>query len=122
MKIFFRRVVILSALAFIPKTVMAADPLAVAPDMYSLLFENQQVRVMKVKFQPGQKIKEHSHPDHYVVVEKPGKLRVFTKDGEHQDVDLKQDQVLWMPAQTHWAENIGSTPVELVVNELKPAH
>lgn len=97
----------------------AQDPIQVAPQMYKLLFENQHVRVLKVTFKPGEKIKEHSHPDHYVVVKTPGKLKIHKPDGTSTDADLKADQVLWIPAETHWAENMGKTTVELIVNELK---
>jgi quercetin dioxygenase-like cupin family protein len=100
---------------------MAQDPLVVAPEMYRLLFENERVRVMEVTFQPGQKIAPHSHPDHYVYVAEAGKIRIFSPDGTSTDADLQVGQVLWLPAQTHWAENIGTTTVRLIVNELKDA-
>ena len=111
---------VLTLLLMVPQMVRAADPLKVAPDMYSLLFENDQVRVMKVVFKPGQKIAEHSHPDHYVVVSHPGKLKITKKDGTSTDVELKTNEVLWIPAETHWAQNTGTTEVELIVNEMKP--
>jgi beta-alanine degradation protein BauB len=97
------------------------DPLVVAPDMYKLVFDNERVRVMEVEFQPGQKIGKHSHPDHYVYVLTTGKLRISKPDGTSSDVDVKAGQVMWIPAETHWAENIGATPVRLSVNELKEA-
>jgi len=28
-------------------------------------------------------------------------------------------KVVWVPAETHWAENIGKTPVRILVSELK---
>ena len=38
----------------------------------------------------------------------------------HIDVaNLSAGQVLWIPAETHWAENTGKTKVRLLVNELK---
>lgn len=97
----------------------AQDPLKVAPDMYKLLFENDRVRVMEVTFTPGQKIAKHSHPDHYVYVVEPGKLKISKPDGSIADADLKEGDVVWIPAETHWAENAGSTTIKLIVNELK---
>ena len=98
---------------------LAQDPLAVAPEMYKLLFENERVRVMEVTFQPGQKIAPHSHPDHYVYVAEAGTLRLFHPEGEPSDVTLQVGQVIWIPAETHWAENAGTTTIRLIVNELK---
>lgn len=106
-------------LMILVKSALANDPLQVAPNMYHLLFENDEVRVMKVDFKPGQKIEKHSHPDHYVVVEKPGTLRIWKEDGSSSDVELKKDQVVWIPAETHWAQNIGKTEISLIVNERK---
>jgi quercetin dioxygenase-like cupin family protein len=100
-------------------TARAQDPLAVAPEMYRLLFENERVRVMEVSFQPGQKIAAHSHPDHYVYVAEAGTLRIFKPDGTSTDVTVNVGDVVWIAAETHWAENIGATPVRLVVNEIK---
>lgn len=97
----------------------AQDPLDVAPEMYRLLFENERVRVMEVTFQPGQSIKPHSHPDHYVYVAEGGKLRISHPDGTSMDAALNVGDVVWIPAETHWAENIGDSVVRLIVNELK---
>lgn len=97
----------------------AEDPLVAAPERYKKLFENDRVRVMEVYFNPGDKIKPHSHPDHFVTVLEPGKLKIFKPDGSASEVDLAKEQVLWIPAETHWAENTGKTRITLLVSELK---
>ncbi len=101
------------------QSIWAADPLQVAPEMYKLLFENERVRVMEVTFKPGEKIAEHSHPDHYAYVAEAGQLKITKPDGTVSNADLKAGQVMWIPAETHRAENTGTTQVRLVVNELK---
>ena len=98
----------------------APDPLAVAPDMYKLLFENDKVRVMAVDFQPGQKIAKHTHPnEHFLTVLKPGTITIFKEDGTSAINQLKTDQVVWVPAETHWAQNTGTSEVKLLVTEVK---
>lgn len=97
----------------------AADPLEVAPTMYSLVYQNDRVRVMQVVFKPGEKIAKHSHPDHFIYVLEPGKLKISHPDGTSMDADFKVGQVVWIPAETHWAENTGATEVKLLVTELK---
>jgi len=100
---------------------MSQEPLTVAPDMYRLLFENERVRVLECTFQPGQKIGQHSHPDHSVYVAEAGTIRIHKPDGSYVDVVLELGQVIWIPAETHWGENIGSSVIRLVVTELKEA-
>lgn len=119
MKIRIRIASVVAALFVSAGFVAAQDPLAVAPGMYRLLFENDRVRVMEVTFQPGQKIAPHSHPDHYVYVAEGGTLRISKPDGSATDATVKPGDVLWIAAETHWAENVGTTVVRLVVNELK---
>ena len=109
----------LGAIFLMSRVSVAADPLEVAPDMYKLKFENDRVRVMEVTFQPGEKIAEHSHPDHFVVVEEGGKLQISHPDGSVMDADLKVGDVVWINAESHWAVNTGTTVVRLLVTELK---
>ncbi len=112
---------LLSITLLAPSLALAApDPLAAAPDMYKLLFENEKVRVMEVTFKPGQKIAEHSHPhEHFVTVLKPGTLTIHHADGTAAVNELHTDQVVWLPAETHWAQNTGKTEVKLLVSEMK---
>jgi len=74
---------------------------------------------MEVTFKPGQKIAPHSHPDHAVYVAEAGKVKISKTDGSSMEADLKVGQVLWIPAEIHWAENISNTQIRLVVTELK---
>src|ERR1041385_4985065 len=97
MKKFIQTVVAGLLLSFPAAMLRAADPLEVAPGMYSLLFQNDRVRVMQVVFKPGEKIAKHSHPDHFVYVLEAGKLKISHPDGTFMDADLKVGQVLWIP-------------------------
>jgi quercetin dioxygenase-like cupin family protein len=97
----------------------AQDPMQVGPNIYKLLFENERVRVFEVRFKPGEKIALHSHPDHVVYVLDDGKLKLSYPDGKSVEVVLKAGQTLWIPAETHAAENVGSTDAHSLVVELK---
>lgn len=114
-----KKLMSLISLTFICGVAYADDPLDVAPGMYKKLFENEKVRVMEVTFNPGDKIKQHSHPDHFVTVLEPGKLKIFKPDGSANEMELTKEQVIWIPAETHWAENTGKSRVKLLVSELK---
>ena len=115
--------VLLAVSLFAPLMAFAApapDPLAAAPEMYKLLFENDKLRIMEVTFKPGQKIARHTHPnEHYVTVLEAGTLTIHHDDGTANVNELKVNQVVQIPAETHWAENTGKTEVKLLVTETK---
>lgn len=100
-------------------TLFAEDPLKAAPTMYKMIYENDRVRVLEVTFKPGEKIASHSHPDHYVYVLQGGMLKITKADGTSIDADLKVGDVVWIPAETHWAESKSAGTIRLLVNELK---
>ncbi len=95
------------------------DALKAAPDVYSLIMENERIRVLNVKFKPGQKAVMHSHPDHVIYVLKDGKLKITLPDGKSNEVSLKVGQAIWMQEGQHAAENIGTTEANNLVVELK---
>ncbi len=95
------------------------DTLKAAPDVYTLIMENERIRVLNVKFKPGQKAVMHSHPDHVIYVLKDGKLKISLPNGQSNEVDLKTGQAIWMQAGQHVAENIGNTEANNLVVELK---
>ena len=97
----------------------AQDPLTVGPDIYRLILENERVRVLEARFQPGEKIGPHAHPDHVVVVTSAGKLAVTAASGKVQEFDAKVGDTFFIAAETHSAENVGTTEFACVVTELK---
>ena len=100
-------------------TAWAQDPVKVAPDIYTLVFENERVRVCDINFEPGEKIEPHSHPDHFLYILSAGTLKISKPDGTTSDFTGTPGQVVWIPAEKHWAENVGKTPVHALVVELK---
>ena len=95
------------------------DPAAVAADVYTLLLENDRVRVFDVRFKPGQQAVMHGHPDHVVYVLADYTLDLMLSDGSRQQVPLKAGQILWIDAGPHAAQNIGTTEGHSLVIELK---
>lgn len=95
------------------------DPLQVAGNVYSLIMENEYVRVLDARFKPGAMAVMHSHPNHVVYVLADGILKLTTPDGKSMNVELKQGQALWMQAGQHAAENIGKVEAHNLAIELK---
>ena len=95
------------------------DPLDVASNVYKLKMENDRVRVFDVTFRVGDKAVMHYHPDHVVYVLEGGKIKL-TSQGKKTDVlDLVDGDAIFLNAQSHEAENIGESTIELLVVELK---
>ena len=61
----------------------------------------------------------HSHPAYVIYVLAGGKARNHTADGSTTDVDYATGATSYRQAVTHWAENIGTTTIRLVLVELK---
>jgi quercetin dioxygenase-like cupin family protein len=96
------------------------DVLTAAPDAYSLLLENDRVRVMEVRLKPGQKAPMHDHPDDHVVnVMKDANFRLSFPDGKSMEIELKSGKTLWMESGAHETENIGSSEGVNLVIEIK---
>jgi beta-alanine degradation protein BauB len=95
-----------------------SDPLGVASNVYKLKMENDRVRVFDVTFKIGDKAVMHHHPDHVVYVLEGGKMKL-TSEGKTDILDLKDGDAMFLNAQSHEAENIGQSTLELLVVELK---
>jgi quercetin dioxygenase-like cupin family protein len=100
----------------------SSDPVVAFPTHYSVLLENDAVRVLKIAYQPGDKTAMHHHPDGIVIGLGSGNKTRFTlPDGKTQDAELPLDGALYMPAGDHSPENIGTAPVDAILVEFKRA-
>jgi quercetin dioxygenase-like cupin family protein len=97
----------------------AQDAVAADPVHYSVEFENGQVRVLRVVYGPHEKSVMHEHPDSVAVYLTDGHIRITLPDGRTGEPHVKAGQAMWHPSGAHLIENLGSTPFELVLTELK---
>lgn len=81
--------------------------------------DNSSVRVLESTLNPGQKEQLHSHPASVIYVVSGGKVRNHMADGTSVDGQLVAGAVVYREPLTHWAENIGTTPIHLIITELK---
>ena len=100
-------------------TASADDPLKVDSMHYKLEFENEQVRVLRVKVGPHEKTTMHGHPASVVIFLNDGRVKFSYPDGKTQEAQAKAGQVQWDNAVKHAGENLGDKPVEVIVVELK---
>jgi beta-alanine degradation protein BauB len=97
---------------------MSLDPAVTNPDYYKVVFENDRVRVLEYKDEPGQSTTPHEHPDSVMYTMTSFRRRLVTGDAA-REVRLEAGTVGWLPAQQHHGENIGDTPTHVIFVELK---
>ncbi len=86
-----------------------------------VLFENERVRVIEATYAPGMTHDMHSHPDHVVYALGDATVRFTGEDGQSTDAEITKGGVRWQSAVTHKVENAGTTPIHVVLVELKEA-
>jgi hypothetical protein len=97
---------------------MSLDPAQTNPEFYKVVFENDRVRVLEYRDQPGDVTTPHAHPDSVMYTLGSFRRRLAHGDG-HVDVDIEAGSVRWLDAQVHHGENIGETPTHALFVELK---
>jgi quercetin dioxygenase-like cupin family protein len=100
--------------------VKVPDVLESAANAYTLLLENDRVRVLEIRLKPGEKAAMHNHPgDHVIYVLNGAKMKLSFPDGTSDEFDLKTGKALWMEAGSHATENIGKTEAHNLAIEIK---
>lgn len=108
----------------ISATAAAAPSAPVAsPEVYKILAENDQFRVIEATWQPGQEDKFHSHPgDRVSLIRTNCKLRLTKPDGGYRDAKPKAGKVVvrtGKPVSSHKAKNMGDKVCIIRIVELK---
>jgi quercetin dioxygenase-like cupin family protein len=97
----------------------AQDPVKVDPKHYSVVFENDAVRVLHIHYPVGEKSVMHSHPDAVAVFLEDQKAKMTHPDGKSEEVSGKKGEAVFTPADAHLPENIGTGPIDVILVELK---
>ena len=99
---------------------MTLDPVETNPDHYTVVFENDRVRVLEYTDRPGDRTTPHAHPDSVMHTLSAFRRRLYSGD-QQRDVQMPVGMTGWLPAQQHSGENIGDTPTRVLFVELKDA-
>ena len=97
----------------------AQDPVKVDPKHYTVMSENDQVRILHAQYAPGEKSVMHSHPDSVVVFLEDQKAKMAHPDGKSEEMSGKKGDAKFLPGGAHLPENIGSGPIDVIIVELK---
>ncbi|HUK32404.1 MAG TPA: hypothetical protein VLV86_00750 [Vicinamibacterales bacterium] len=91
----------------VPTPVSKLDPTVVDPKHYTVVLENDQVRVLRIHFEPHDKGQRHEHMLNRIVL--------YLNDQER----AKADDVRMAGAATHAEENASGQPADRIAVELK---
>src|SRR5437660_12069334 len=119
MKRLILSVVAVLALAGTVAILRAQDAAKVDAKHYTVAFENDQVRVLKAHYGPGEQSAMHSHPNSVAVFLSDAKGRFTFPDGKSEDFNARAGDAIWNDAKVHLPENTGDKAFEVELVELK---
>ncbi len=111
--------IMLLAFIFLGGSSFAQDATVVDPDHYKVEFENDEVRVLRITYGPGEKSVMHFHPEGMAIFLTDGKSKFTLPDGTSVETSFKAGDFNWLPESTHQPENIGKKPFEVIQIEMK---
>lgn len=118
----FRNVIMaaqIAAISLFCTTALAEDAVTADPGHYTVEFENDKVRIIRVKYGPGEKSVMHTHgPNAWVVVD-GGQMRMTLPDGSSGVEELEAGAIGWSDHDDHLPENLSDSSVEVVLVEPK---
>ena len=117
---------ILTIALFLPIQLVVADqhalPNAVTadPKHYTVEFENDVLRVVRIKYPPGEASVMHSHDANCAIFLADGAMRMQLPDGTSSVPPANASgTVICGDAKAHLPSNVGETAVELLLVEMK---
>jgi quercetin dioxygenase-like cupin family protein len=111
---------LLISIALLALTAAAQDAAKVNAKTVTVRLDNAKARVFESVLQPGEREQMHSHPASIIYVISGGVMRNHSADGKTTEATLKAGDVVYRDPLTHWAENVGTTPIHVLLIELKP--
>ena len=98
------------------------DSVKVDPTHHQVVFESEQVRVLRWVIPAGDKTLNHSHPNNLNISLTDYNGKVTTPDGKTNEAHFQAGSAAWRKGGTHLVENIGKEPMEgILVEPKKPA-
>tara|TARA_A100001037_G_C15149413_1_gene638232 strand:+ start:3714 stop:4418 length:705 start_codon:yes stop_codon:yes gene_type:complete len=98
-------------------------PEIVSPDVYKVLLENDDIKVLEVTFEPGQSDKMHDHYPATVYIMQGGNAQVTLPDGSINEIRPPTGLIVHNPGKPrHQVKNIGDNIIKIILFERKTTH
>ena len=105
--------------AFFSSAAIAEDAVVADPEHYTVEFENDKVRIIRVKYGPGEKSVMHTHGPNTAVFLTSNAVRFTLPDGTSVETNSEAGVTQWSDKEEHLPENLSDEPLELVLVEQK---
>lgn len=97
----------------------ATDPVQTDPKHCELEFENEKVRVLRIRFGPNERSEMHTHPPMVAIFLTDLHILHRYSDGTTEHMTAKAGDVRYVDAWEHSPENLSDRPFEFIAVELK---
>jgi len=95
------------------------DAVSADPGHYLVAYENELVRVLRVRYGPGEKSAMHVHPANCAVFITDQTFKFTVPDGTGGEDTMRAGLFGCGDANVHLPENIGTNTAEMIIFELK---
>lgn len=101
---------------------LAQDSIRLQPQHYTIDFENDDVRVMRIKYGPREKAFMREYVEGVLVFLTDHHVRFTYPDGKTVETFAKVGDTLWEPGIKYLPENLSDSPLELMLVQQKNRH
>jgi len=112
-------VISVCAATFFSSSTIAEDAVTADPKHYTVEFENDKIRVIRVKYGPGEKSVMHTHGANLAVFLTETNTRMTFPDGTSGEITTEIGTTEWHDGEEHLPENLSEHPLELLLVEVK---
>lgn len=98
---------------------LAEDAVTADPKHYTVEFENDKIRVIRIKYGPGEKSVMHTHGANLAVFLTENTTHMTFPDGTSGESTPKVGTTQWSDAEEHLPQNLSDHPLELLLVEVK---
>jgi len=95
------------------------DPVALNPRAIRVVLENEHVRLLRMRLDPRQSTMESQFPVHMEIALQAGKISKTEVYGRSVEAEKKSGEVRWENGDLISVANLGETPIDYLILELK---
>ena len=104
---------------FLGPSAFGEDAVTADPEHYTVVFENDRVRVIRITYGPHEKSVMHEHNAGVYINITDARTRMTLPDGTSEDGASTAGTVTWTDGDEHIPENLSDEPFEVIQVELK---
>ena len=119
MGIFVRATLALALTSLSTASALAQDAVKAGSKHYTVLVDNPQVRVLRIRYAPHETSVRHSHPNSVIVYLTDAHNKFVLGNGKTIERSGKAGEAAWSPGGVHTPTNVADKPMEAILVELK---